>query len=567
MSASLAESALRVRLSNASRRDDPLEHWHFAVPRLRDVFRMFVGDDHIDEAHLRACNNGTKTETAAAYVLSCLQKRRELDGVELPQWTGPVSALCGVLDYKQMLLSVQPAYLRLLGNCPHHARYTGEVLSSIHVQPIGGGSDESQWSVIHFLSQENRRSGVGARADLVHFDEPPVIEILRELRKAAHANRPGIRIIGETPTLKRQWLPLREEYGDTPRSSITRINKYWAECRWSLHEVADWVISAEDKERKLINYGRDRIGRDGKPRPDPLYDARVYGDYVNASGSCPFDEVGLENLLELCVEPDVREWHVRREVNGEEGRIYTQDVVPVEVFADARPGRKYYIDIDPSSGIDSPEHDPGGLEVTEEGSGETMVVYDGYLGSYGLGILGAGLARQYNNSAVDPETNGGWGEGVLRGLADQGYGNISRQKRELSPGRWHTDFGFKTTVESRNAMIAAGQAWTESWREGKGYGKCPSRRVIAQFMDTVVTTEGKVEAGPGYHDEHVILRCQALRKCIIGQPDPNLARALSQPRPRHVETFEDLMAKATQRRSSGRVGGGYVQRPKSRPRG
>ena len=126
---SLAEAYVRASAALDDVQADPLAVWHFTVPRVREAVQLFIADDPIDELHLRACNKGTKTETAAAYVLACLQKRPELDGVPLPQWRGRVEAAQLVLDYKQQLLSVQPAYLRLLGKWPHHARYTGEILS------------------------------------------------------------------------------------------------------------------------------------------------------------------------------------------------------------------------------------------------------------------------------------------------------------------------------------------------------------------------------------------------------------------------------------------------------
>src|ERR1051326_2858923 len=103
--ARLTDSYLQVRAALNRRAHDPLSWWRFAVPRLRDAFALFSSANPIDELHARACNKGTKTESCAAFVVACLQKRRCLDGVKLPEWRGPVHALALSLDYPQQKLS------------------------------------------------------------------------------------------------------------------------------------------------------------------------------------------------------------------------------------------------------------------------------------------------------------------------------------------------------------------------------------------------------------------------------------------------------------------------------
>jgi hypothetical protein len=190
--------------------------------------------------------------------------------------------------------------------------------------------------------------------------------------------------------------------------------------------------------------------------------------------------------------------------------------VQVEVFHRLRPGRGYYVPVDPSTGIDDGKHDPGGLHVVEVGTGDLMARYNGYIGSYGLGVLAAGLARQYGDAGVDPEVTGGWGEGVLRGLSDSHYGNVCHEQKALTPGAWRTDLGFKTTWESRSGMIAAIQSWLAAWRVGIKYGNCPSRPVLQCLLDTILDDAGKAVAAPGFNDEDLILRGQGLRKCVTG---------------------------------------------------
>ena len=163
---------------------------------------------------------------------------------------------------------------------------------SLRIKPTDGGDDETEWSVLTFMSEENRRSGIGARADVVRFSEPPIMKILRELRKAPHANRLGIRIIENTPIEIEQWWDLAQDYGTVledevkNRRTLRRIDRERAEVRWSLDEVEEWLMPRErkDKLRRLYEH-------------DPFRDAREHGDYIDASGTCPFDVEELRRWL------------------------------------------------------------------------------------------------------------------------------------------------------------------------------------------------------------------------------------------------------------------------------
>lgn len=505
----LAEQYARVHARLASRAADPLRYWHFAVPRMRDAFGLFAHPRApISELYARGANGTGKTLTNAAYVLACLQKRREFDGVALPQWRGKVEGVFLSLDYKAQKLSVQPAILKLLGKWPHHARYTGDVLSTVAIMPVNGSSDESEWSTLTLLSEENKRAGVGVRADVVAFDEPPEIEILRELRKAAHAGRRGIRVIGATPTIRRQWAPLKDEYGDSPRSSLRRVGPDWAEVRWSLDEVADWVLSPAEKDKLKREYGRDR------KRRDPLYDARVFGDYIDASGSCPFDIDTLLAMLDECVDPELVEWPVSAEEGGEEAESRVARRVTVEVYAKPRKSRSYYVTIDPSSGTDDGLHDPYEIEIAELGSGDLVARCGGYLSGRTVGILAAGLARQYHDALIDVEVNDRWGVNVVEGCYAASYANFARERRELRPGEWSNEIGFHNTAQSRPVIIGSIQAWIEARRAGIRYAECRSRFVLQSLLDCILDETGKIVAAPGLHDEPLICWGQMLRKAV-----------------------------------------------------
>ena len=500
-------------------RADPLRTWRFGVPRLRDAFALFTAPEPIDELHLRACNKGTKTETEAAWTIACLQKRPHLDGVPVPQWKGRIEAIQLVLDYPEQLLSVQPAYLRLLGNWPHHALYHGESLSTLYVRPLGWEHDDQRsWSVLHFRSEDKKTSGTGARADLSVFDEPPVMSILDELRKAAHAGRRGLRLIAETPTIRRQWFALQADYGDCPRSSIRRVDQDRAECRWSLHEVADWILSPAEKEQLRRSYRRS-----------PIPEAREHGDYENAVGECPFDQGELkgvlQDMLSSCRKPEIVKWRISLEA-GKEGETRSYIHVPVEVFEEPEPGVMYYGPIDPSSGVDKPTRNPAAMLFTRMGRGGLCVQWKDRIPPYSVGILAAGLGRQYNMAPLDIEMKDHWGVNVYRGTQASHYGNIAHELRETSQGVWSKEVGFDQTEKTKAVLVGCIQDWMMAWQVGAPYAKCPSRDIILSLMDTQLDDRDKVVAVPGIdHGEYFILWGQSLRRTITrsGRAIPALA--------------------------------------------
>ncbi len=511
----------------ASKKSDPLAWWVFGVERLRDAFRLFTAADPIDELHLRACNLGTKTETGAAWMLACLMKLPLLDSVPIPQWTGSVEGAQFVLDYKQQLLSVQPAYLRLLGAWPNHPRYSGEILTSLRIKPLGGDDDESKWSVLHFISQENKRSGVGFRTDIASFDEPPAIEVLREMRKSGHANRRSIRIIPETPIKRRQWAPLREDYGDTPRRCIRRIDKERAEARWSLDEVADWIIPRERKEALRRIYATD-----------PYRAAREHGDYANAEGSCPFDEATIYAMMDAwCVTPKLRTIQVPVEAaTGQPKRTIPMEV---EYWEPPKIDKEYYQDIDPASGIDDNKHNPLGLHLSNDNTGDLLVRWNGYEAPYTVGGLAAALHRHYNSAWTDIEMMDSWGINVERGYRDGGGGCLCRERRELRAGEWSNETGFRVRAQTRAVWVGCIQEWIAAFKAGAPYAICRSRAVFECLLDMELDERDKPVAGPGIaHAEDFVLLGQKLARLQRFKAD---APALHVPQPTETQALASLI--------------------------
>lgn len=510
--AKVSHHYLRLKAMMAMRDRDPLAWFRFSVLRLREAFALLAAEKNpISELHVISANKLGKTYQVAAYVIACCQKRKTLDGVPLPQWRGPVEAAQLVLDYPQQLLSVQPAYLRALGKWPYRiSARSGEIIKTIRVMPQGGSMDERDWSVIHFLSQENRRSGTGVRGDIVAFDEPPRIEILRELRKAAHAGRRLIILAGWTPTIRSQWAPVMADLGEhigssTGRSRIHVIDRRRAAVRCSLDEVLPHVLTKAERDDLLYTYLGEAMDID-KP-VDPLAKARIHGDAIDTSGLCPFHVDTLREMYNECRDPiDTVEWELTQQDSEKKHKF------PVEVWKHARVDTLYWMPIDPSSGIPDKQHDPFQLDVVEDVTGDLCVAAGGYLVGYLVGVLGAGIARQYNGCPIDPEVNDRWGVNVVEGVHASRYSNFARERRELRPGEFSDEIGFHNTQKTRPQIIGAVQAWVEAWRVGTRYAVCPSRKHIQTLLDCIVDANGKIVAAPGYHDERLITWGQGLRR-------------------------------------------------------
>jgi len=507
---SLVEGYATIASGLAAMERDPLRLWTFAVPRLREAFSLFTAPDPIKELHLRACNKGTKTESTAAFMVACLQKRPTLDGARIPQWRASRIEGCQfVLDYKVQIMSVQAAYRRVLGSWPHKVQREGQHVSGLLVMPVGGDpTDESGWSILQFLSLKNNATGVGFRGHVAAFDEPPPMSVLQEMRKFSHAGQVGLRVIAETPTKRSQWYGLREDYGDHPRRRITRVDQDRAECRWSLEDVSDLVLSPAEKAELRRSYARD-----------PIADAREHGDYQNAVGESPWGEAGVAVLQAMLKSdevraPEIKLWRITAEVTRE-GQPEEVHKVPVQVFGAPEPGKRYYVNVDPASGKGT--GNPLAVLVVEFGTCNLMARWNGHMAPSSVGVLAAGLGRQYNMAPIDVEMNDSWGVNVVRGIREAGYGesNLCHARRELRPGEWAIETGWRMDKEAKAAGIGCILDWLDARASGIVYALCPSRDVLETLLDAQMDEEDKIVASPGIdHLEDMILWGQALRQCL-----------------------------------------------------
>jgi hypothetical protein len=516
------DRAQRLRWYATLKDRDPLAYWHHQSEESR-VATRFLGQA---EVFARWPNWTGKTNWAASAVVSMLQGRDVLDGIPLPKVPKPSAAVL-VLDYEQHKFSVQPTYLEVLGDWPHVAKYKGDnILSTLRVKPIRGGDDPMGWPLVSFLSQENRNTGVGARVPIVHADEPPVERIWRELRKSKRAGDvSAVRIITGTPLYRsQQWL--EEDFkGCQGQPFGRRVDVHMSDVRHCA------LVTPARYQELLDEY-----------RGDPFIKARLTANYVIVDESWPW--LGLEDtlaeMLAACREPArVLKVPIKREVDSETGRTITTETVEVELWGEPVLGRKYYLPIDPSEGIDDGRHDPGAIHCRRVANGDLEARHNSYIGAYGLGSLGAILGLQYNLGTVDPETTGGYGGPCLSALSAAGYTNVAHAKRELSPGQWETVLGFKTSAETRPAMFEAIRQWMLSWRAGHRYANCPSAAVLRSIGDMALDDKGKPVKAPGYHIEDAILWGQGLKRlCQPKSGHPPLRQGYEPPQ--RIRTIADL---------------------------
>lgn len=488
----------------------------------------------------RSCIVTHNTNWGAAVVVALCQRRKELDGVKLPKMPERVIAAVLSLDHQQQALSVQPAYLAMLGDWPHVVGYKSrsqDIVGTIRVKQVDNKSDDPKtWSTIHFVSQENPNATVGARLHIAHADEPPKEHIWNEVRARGFAGQPFVRLITATPLVRRQWTALQNWF---PKDFTGTPHRGRLELKLSVYD--NKFLTSEDIARLEQDY-----------EGDPLKDARLNGEYIDTTGSCPFDERPIQELLKDCRTPKLVKFEVVRDADGE------KESADLEVWEEPDPKESYYVPIDASAGIDSKLHDPSGLQVWARGRVRLVARYNGYLPPYELGTLAANVGVRYNRALLDPETTGGWGASVIKAIQQAGYGNIARQQRDLRPGEWELPLGFVTTMQSRPTMIAAIQDFLASVRDKKPVAEVWSADVLRCWLDTILDPTGKPIAAPGLHDEDLILAGQALKR--LTRKD---MRAAERPGERKGWDLSRIFARHKER---GRAGGGRLVPQLNQPR-
>jgi hypothetical protein len=232
------------------------------------------------------------------------------------------------------------------------------------------------------------------------------------------------------------------------------------------------------------------------PKGD-LMKAKLYGDYIDTTGTNPFDPEGLARWKARCVPGELIDG------NSSSGKPYSYE----EWGGDPEPGSQYMVIADPSAGIEDEahKHDPGGIVVVNRMTREVRARYNGYLTAKELGALGRKLAIRYNNALLVWERNSGYGESFFDGTKDEKgweYGNVySESHRDSVTGQMSERVGWLTTASTRGTIIGAlQQAIMEDgltlW----------SADAVSSLEDVELRRDGlRPEAGSDAHDEDMII--------------------------------------------------------------
>lgn len=461
--------------------------------------RRFLSELGRGEIYLHSGNLFGKTTIGARAGIALAQCRVTLDGIELPAMPSPNVGIVLSLDFKQQRLSVQPAYLAALGSWPHKAEWNGATLVSLRVKPIGCKSDNHRdWSLILFLSQENRRAGVGARGHWVHADEPPREDIWREVRKMGKPGAVFVAFITATALKRSQWYWLRDDY---PLEYEGRWHNGYLRLRGPTFNpddpddmsVGNSALSPFERRKLLQKY-----------QSDPNRIARITGIEADTANASPFkllfDE--LRRWADACESGELTEWKVSREVITAAGKRIVTETVEVESWEDYDAACVYRVIADPSLGIDDEDHDPGMAQVVNMTRGDQVARYRGYLGEYGLGVLCAALSKAYGGARVDPAVTGGYGSALLSGLRASGCSSVVSH---TTPGKAgavdRTHIGFTENADSRAMFAAALREALQASQQGGAWLRLRCKADVMELMDLTMDAKGRTVHSAGMHDE------------------------------------------------------------------
>lgn len=486
---------LSLRAALDIKRRDPLAHFKWCSTEQADMGRHLASGL---EVFAQFGNSAGKTFGAAHIVTAIARGLPHLDGVALPRLRSPVTAWVLTKTRRQQVDSAQAAYLEAIGNHPHEIAWDNRAkfyIDSIWIATgwclHGSGSHCSHCSrVVFHCEQSGVETMLGGRVDIIHADEPPEERTWREARSRKRAGSRLLLLITATPLYRRDWQWLASDFQHTTgHARGGRIT----------------LRSNLDDNRFLTQQDRDELIRNWQG--DPLFDARRWGDFIDADGGCPFTASRLRIMESACKEPMLtKQVRIEMERDTARGIVLEHRQVPVQFWWPREGGETYWILCDPSTGVEDKKHDPAGLHVYARRRPRLVARYDGYCGAHGLGILAAKLARYFNQGWVDVETNGGYGRGTLSALTLRArYTRVNFQQVEEQPGKFRDVLGWVTTAPLRGQMTAAVQRLTE-----EGGVELPSRDVLSTLRDIRVSPTGKYLAAPGRHDEDFILLGRAL---------------------------------------------------------
>lgn len=469
---------------------DPIKAFRFSSKAQENFAKAL---NQFREVYLRSGSRAGKTTIGARCGVALARGLSKLDGVDLPLLGAPNVGVVLAKGRAMAEESVIKAYRQAVGNWPHHLEKNGNAIAALWVKPDSSRSDDwRDWSCIRFFV-EGGQSVAGMRLDWAHADEPPDWDMWLELRMRGRANRHFVRFITATPIDKREWKPLREDFRG---------------CEWPRGKDGKVEIRMSVYDNKALGKA-DLLAMEQESK-GPLQKAKLLGEYVDLTGTNPFDAEGLRRWAERCVPG-----------TAVEGLSPSGTPYRYEFWEKPEVGNGYLVVADPSAGIEDEahEHDPAGIVVVSRSKPYTVVVrYNGYLASRDLGWLSARLAAEYNRALLVWERNSGYGESFFHGLG--GYGNVYVEHHHDARGLPLSQrIGWLTTATTRGTIIGALQK--AILEDGM---VLLSAEAVDSLGSVVLKRDGlRPEAGAGSHDEDMIvlgLAAHLLETMPYRKPNP-----------------------------------------------
>lgn len=226
-------------------------------------------------------------------------------------------------------------------------------------------------------------------------------------------------------------------------------------------------------------------------------DAQVYDQLFRCeflvSGNAFFSPAITRALWDNAEKP------AKREAIHEKGSGSAK-VGELRVYHAPDPSRSYVVSGDTSEGSGG---DASALHVYERVTGRLMAVLDGQLKPWELAHQAALIGRHYRLALIAIERNN-HGHTALRALqTEHGYPNVFHD-RDGKPG-------WLTSAATRAPAL---DTLEQAHRAGHWAPRDPN--VLTQVMSFVVTANGRCEAAPGTHDDHVM--CAAIGWDVICRP-------------------------------------------------
>lgn len=469
------------------------------------------------QCYWHAANSGAKTRSLVALDLAFLSGRSSLmawDGtpIPIPVIQPPVAGGLIIPSYKVTAGSALEALRALLGDWAHHEGVVSgaqDAVGILYVKHRRNRSDDyRKWSRLYVFPHDGEVPEA-LRLDFVHADEPPPWRIWDAAANRAKAGRPFFRYIGATPIERRFWQWLRD-YFPRPHRKI---------------EAGRLRLQSSIYDNRALTPA-DIARAEETNANSPHRRARLFGEHVDISGSCPFDG---ERLHELLTRARDGVPHAALEALRDGAsfmRLVRHERGQVEVWGEPAALDRVLVLADPSSGSRDPdkldheqETNPAGLIAVSIARRALLARFNGYVTPPELALLARALCNRYRSWIFVPEMNGGWGEECLRSFmaSPRAPGSDGMVYQDVDPtstiGNAATRVGWWQSANRVGATVAALQrAILEQSLE------LPSRDAIENLMSVRFDDKDRAVQGSGRGPHGEDMRLLGMACSIMENP-------------------------------------------------